>query len=75
MYTLVNPSFIIQKWGLRGSKLYRCVFVMPTLVSDSGFSLDKTIFDHGLTRYGAYILNVSILCMAEDTLLLDMVQM
>ena len=28
MYTLVNPSFTIQKWGLRGSKLYRHVFVM-----------------------------------------------
>ena len=26
--TPVNPSFIIQKWGLRGSKLYRHVFVM-----------------------------------------------
>ena len=29
MYTPVNPSFTIQKWGLRGSKLYRYVFVMP----------------------------------------------
>ena len=28
MYTPVNPSFTIQKWGLRGSKLYRRVFVM-----------------------------------------------
>ena len=28
MYTPVNPSFTIQKWGLRGSKLYRPVFVM-----------------------------------------------
>ena len=27
MYTPVNPSFTIQKWGLRGSKLYRYVFV------------------------------------------------
>ena len=23
MYTPVNPSFTIEKWGLRGSKLYR----------------------------------------------------
>ena len=30
MYTPVNPSFTIQKWGLRGSKLYRRVFVMAT---------------------------------------------
>ena len=28
MYTPVNPSFTIWKWGLRGSKLYRHVFVM-----------------------------------------------
>ena len=27
-YTHVNPSFTIYKWGLRGSKLYRHVFVM-----------------------------------------------
>ena len=31
MYTPVNPSFIIQKWGLRGSKLYRHVFVMDQI--------------------------------------------
>ena len=29
MYTPVNPSFTVQKWGLRGAKLYRHVFVMP----------------------------------------------
>ena len=28
MYIPVNPSFTIQKWGLRESKLYRRVFVM-----------------------------------------------
>ena len=28
MYTPVNPSFTIQKWGFRGSTLYRHVFVM-----------------------------------------------
>ena len=28
MYAPVNPSFTIQKWGLRGSKLYRYVFLM-----------------------------------------------
>ena len=28
MYTPVNPSFTIWKWGLRGSKLYRHVLVM-----------------------------------------------
>ena len=28
MYTPINPSFTVQKWGLRGSKLYRRIFVM-----------------------------------------------
>ena len=28
MNTPVNPSFTVQKWGLRGSKSYRHVFVM-----------------------------------------------
>ena len=28
IYTPVNPSFTIYKWGLRGSKLYSHVFVM-----------------------------------------------
>ena len=28
IYTPVNPSFTISKWDLRGSKLYRHVFVM-----------------------------------------------
>ena len=28
MYTPVNPSFIVLKLGLRGSKLYRHVFVI-----------------------------------------------
>ena len=32
MYTPVNPSFIIWKWGLWGSKLYRHVFVMSSVL-------------------------------------------
>ena len=28
LYTPVNPSFTVKKWGLRGSKLHRRVFVM-----------------------------------------------
>ena len=32
MYTPVNPSFTIYKWGLRGSKLHRRVFVMKSSV-------------------------------------------
>ena len=33
MYTPVNPSFTISKWGLRGSKLYRHVFVMDASIA------------------------------------------
>ena len=31
MYTPVNPGFTTKKWGLRGSKLYKYVFVMVIL--------------------------------------------
>ena len=33
VYITVNPGFTVQKWGLRGSKLYRRVSVMQKLVS------------------------------------------
>ena len=36
MYTPVNPSFTIYKWGLRGPKLYRHVFVMICIVLTIG---------------------------------------
>ena len=32
MYTPVNTSFTIQKWGLRGLKLYRHVSVMLNFI-------------------------------------------
>ena len=32
-YTPINPSFTVKKWGLRGSKLYRHVFVMSAEIS------------------------------------------
>ena len=35
MYIPVNPSFTIYKWGLRGLKLYRHVFVMEVLALKS----------------------------------------
>ena len=35
MYTPVNPSFTIYKWSLRGSKLYRHVFVMSPLLANN----------------------------------------
>ena len=41
MYTPVNPSFTTQKWGLRGSNLYRHVFVMW---GDNLHEISKTIF-------------------------------
>ena len=34
MYTPVYPSFTIKEWGLRGSKLYRHVFVMVSEGTD-----------------------------------------
>ena len=51
MFTSVNPSFTIQKWGLRGSKLYRHVFVMYSecvpwslkVLSDEESSGDSTL--------------------------------
>ena len=33
----VNPSFSLKKWGLRGSKLYRHVFVMVCLSPEAEF--------------------------------------
>ena len=38
MYTPVNPSFTVYKWGLRGSTFYEHVFVMVfPLKKDNGF--------------------------------------
>ena len=42
MYTPVNPSFTIQKWGLRGSKSYRYVFVMVYSVCKCPFLMLAT---------------------------------
>ena len=33
IYTPVNPSFTVWKWGLRGSKLYRHAFMMMLIWS------------------------------------------
>ena len=48
MYTPVNPSFTISKWGLRGSKLYRRVFVMRKQFARSvnAYFLEKKIRKH-----------------------------
>ena len=37
MHTPVNPTFTIWKWGLRGSELYRYVFVMNRYFYDKLF--------------------------------------
>ena len=34
MYTPVNPSFTIQKWGVRGYSLHGLVFVMLSFTVD-----------------------------------------
>ena len=62
MYTSVNPNFTIEKWGLRGLKLYRYVFVMESVYWQYLFEvphLDKT----GLAAW------VCMLIFAEDTCL------
>ena len=43
MFIPVNPSFTISKWGLRGSELYRYVFVMVRIGPP-----------HAKTCFGAY---------------------
>ena len=44
MYTPVNPSFTIQKWGLKGSKLYRHVFAILLSWNDMHVSrADKSV--------------------------------
>ena len=42
----VNPRFTIYKWGLRGSKLYRYVFVIGIVISVS-LCLDMGRFSKG----------------------------
>ena len=41
MYTPVNTSFTIYKWGLRGPKLYRYVFLMSLTVFNLRIRTDK----------------------------------
>ena len=49
MYTPVNPSFTIYKWCLRGSKLYRHVFVMSLCWINIVFSGDPVSMPGGNT--------------------------
>ena len=49
MYTPVNPSFSIQKLGLRGSKLNRHVFVMKR-VTKYKYAIKISYFEE-FTRY------------------------
>ena len=51
MYTPVNPSFTIYKWGLRGSKLYRYVFVMQFLGLLRYFFIFQYLQMHYITRH------------------------
>ena len=57
MYVPVNPSFIILKWSLRGSKLERHVFVMVSKLSYTRHSIsakyilkDRSIESNERTR-------------------------
>ena len=51
MYTPVNPSFTISKWGSRGSKLYSHVFVM---------SETRQSFKGDLTKFCEIFLNIPL---------------
>ena len=42
MSTPINPSFTIKKWGLKGLKLYRHVFVMKCI---KDLHLKLTMYD------------------------------
>ena len=47
MYTPVNPSFTIKKWGLRGSTLYRHVFVMRSKEVEGRLTITATMLLNG----------------------------
>ena len=50
LYTPVNPSFTILNWGIRGSKLYRHVFVMNS-------SLGAQIQRYTFSCWGSFTLH------------------
>ena len=56
MYTPVNLSFTILKWGLRGSKLYRYVFVMSSGDPLSAYKIIEYLELHwqAYTEYGSW---------------------
>ena len=57
MYTPVNSSFTIWKWGLRGSKLYRYVFAMKS----------REIFSHvSKNSLHSWLMRVNILLSGSD---------
>ena len=59
MYTPVNPSFTIKKWSLRGSELYRHVFVMISLLSEEACCLARVVLAH----FDGVISPMKIICM------------
>ena len=68
MCTHVNPSFTISKWGLRGSILYRHVFMMKTaLVSIRKNIIYKAVLlDCGISWVSSYILLFNVLKCSES---------
>ena len=54
MYTPVNPSFTVQMWGFRGSKLYRSIFVLSCLVT--------ILFEFFLNSFGANFQMTFVIC-------------
>ena len=59
MYFPVNPSFTIEKSGLRGSKLYRHVFVMRKSYREGEIDCTGSKFRHQTPNYLFQILKIN----------------
>ena len=69
MYTPVNPSFSIYKWGVRGPKLYRHVFVMTLFQTEHSISYKTAYAQRRLgSACAAAPAHQSLLCPPEDAL-------
>ena len=60
MFTPVNPTFAIKKWGLRGSNLYRYVFVMFVTLLFFLWCLWMAALRYGAPGYLRFYLSITI---------------
>ena len=70
MYTPVNPSFTIQKWGLRGSKLYSHVFVMQRTDNPTPLTLVLSVFLNEFEGHYRRLFHGPLICLLEARLML-----